>query len=122
MLRHIITIDIERKRMLCFCDNSSKCKPYGHLIMSKIIPINKDPIKNLSDAKFAEIEKDLMDIFHDAAFSNDGNTPIFQAKAYATKCIAKKHNFTIEQAKEFVLEMQMRNLDRDLGLTDKKET
>ena len=57
-LHHIIAGCIERKRMLCFCDNSSKCKPYGHLIMSKVIPINKDPIKNLSDAKFAEIEKD----------------------------------------------------------------
>ena len=121
-IHHIIAGCIERKRMLCFCDNSSKCKPYGHLIMSKVIPINKDPIKNLSDAKFAEIEKDLMDFFHDAAFSNGGNTPIFQAKAYAKKCIAKKHNFTIEQAKEFVSEMQLRNLDRDLGLTDKKET
>ena len=86
--------------------------------MSKVIPINKDPIKNLSDAKFIEIEKDLMEFFHDAAFSNDVNTPIFQSKEYATKCIAKKHNFTIEQAKEFVSEMHMRKLDKDLGLSD----
>ena len=48
--------------------------------MSKVIPINKDPIKNLSDTKFAEIEKDLMEFFHDAVDSNDGNTPIFQTK------------------------------------------
>ena len=33
--------------------------------MSKVIPINKNPIKNLSDAKFAEIEKDLMESFND---------------------------------------------------------
>ena len=90
--------------------------------MSKVIPINKDPTKNLSDTIFAEIKKDLMEFFHDAVFSNDGNTPIFQAKEYATKCIAKKHYFTIEQAKKFVSEIQMRKLDKDLGLTDKKET
>ena len=63
-----------------------------------------------------------MEFFNDAIQSNYGNTPIFQAKEYANKCIAKKHNFTIEQAKEFVLEMQMRKLDKDLGLSDKKET
>ena len=117
-LNHIIAGGIERKRMLCFCDNSSKCKSYGHLIMSKVTPINKDPIKNLSDAKFAEIEKGLMEFFHDAVRINYGNTPIFQTKAYATKCIAKKHNFTIEQAKEFISEMQLRKLDKDLGLSD----
>ena len=88
--------------------------------MSKVIPINKNPIKNLSDTKFAEIEKDLMEFFNDAVHSNDGNTPIFKAKEYAIKGIAKKHNFTIEQAKEFVWEMQMRNLDKELS--DKKET
>ena len=44
---------------------SSKCKPYEHLIMSKVIPINKDPIKNLSDAKFVVIERDLMESFND---------------------------------------------------------
>ena len=88
--------------------------------MSKVIPINKDPIKNLSDTKFTEIEKDLIEFFNDAVHSNDGNTPIFQAKEYAIKGIAKKHNFTIEQAKEFVSEMQMRKLDKELS--DKKET
>jgi hypothetical protein len=87
--------------------------------MSKVIPIDKDPIKNLSDTKFNEIEKDLMEFFNDAVHSNDGNTPIFQAKEYAIKGIAKKHSFTIEQAKEFVSEMQMSKLDKELS--DKKE-
>ena len=27
--------------------------------MSNVVPISKDPIKNLSDTKFSEIEKDL---------------------------------------------------------------
>ena len=88
--------------------------------MSKVIPIKKDPIKMLSDTKLTEIEKDLITFFHDAVHRNDGNTPIFQAKEYAIKCIAKKHNFTIEQAKAFVSEMQMRKLDKELS--DKKET
>jgi hypothetical protein len=88
--------------------------------MRKVIPINKNPIENLSDTKFSEIEKDLLAFFHDAVDRNDGNTPIFQAKEYAIQCIAKKHNFTIEQAKEFVSEMQMRKLDKDLS--DKNET
>ena len=117
---HHIAGGKERKRMLCFCDNFSKCKSYGHLIMSKVIPINKDLIKDLSDTKSVEIEKDLMEFFHDAIQSNGGNTPIFQAKEYANKFIAKKHNFTIDQAKEFVSEMQMRKLDKDIGLSDKK--
>ena len=88
--------------------------------MTKVIPINRDPIKNLSDTKFSEIEKDLIEILNDAVHSNGGNTPIFQAKEYAIKGIAKKHNFTLEQAKEFVSEMQMRKLDKELS--DKKET
>jgi hypothetical protein len=88
--------------------------------MSKVIPINKNPINNLSDTKFTEIENDLMAFFHDAANRNDGDTPIFKAKEYAIKCIAKKHDFTIEQAKEFVSEMQMRKLDKDLS--DQNET
>lgn len=83
--------------------------------MSKVIPINKNPIENLSDTKFTEIETDLMTFFHDVVHSNDGNTPIFQAKEYAIKCISKKHNFTIEQAKEFVSEMQIRELDKELS-------
>ena len=87
--------------------------------MSKVIPINKDPIKNLSDTKFAEIEKDLIEFFNDAVHIDDGNTLVFQAKEYAIKDIAEKHNFTIEQAKEFVSEMQMRKLDKELS--DKKE-
>ncbi len=88
--------------------------------MSKVLPFYKDPIKNLSDTEFAEIEKDLMEYFYDAIHRNDGDTPIFQAKEYATKCIAKKHNFTIEEAKEFVSEMQTRKLDK--ALFDKNET
>ena len=88
--------------------------------MSKVIPISKNEIKRLPDTKFTEIEKDLMEFFNDAVHSNDGNTPIFQAKEYAIKCLAQKHNFTIEQAKEFVWEMQMRKLDKELS--DKKET
>lgn len=88
--------------------------------MSKMIPINKDPIKNLSDTKYNEIEKDLIEYFNDAVKRNDGNTPIFQAKESAIKGISKKHGFTIEQTKEFVLEMQMRKLDKEL--TDKNET
>jgi len=88
--------------------------------MSKVIPFYKDPIKNLSGTKFAEIEKDLIEFYNDVVQSNDGNTPIFQAKEYAIKNIAKKHNFTIEQAKEFVSEMQMRKLEKELS--DKEET
>ena len=89
-------------------------------MMSKVIPINKDPIKNLSDTKYNEIEKDLIEYFNDAVNGNDGNTPIFQAKESAIKGIAKKYNFTIEQAKEFVSEMQMRKLDKEL--TDQNGT
>lgn len=88
--------------------------------MSKIIPINKNPVKKLSDAKFIEIEKDLIEYFNFAVNSNDRNTPIFQAKEFAIKSIAKKHGFTIEQAKEVVSEMQMRRLDKDLN--DNAET
>ena len=88
--------------------------------MSKVIPINKDPIKNLSDTKHIEIEKDLIEYFNDAVNRNDGNTPIFQAKEFAIKSVAKKHGFTIEQAKEFISEMQMRKLNKEL--TDKDGT
>ena len=88
--------------------------------MNKIIPINKNPVKKLSDTKFIEIEKDLIEYFNVAVNSNDRNTPIFQAKEFAIKRIAKKHGFTIEQVKEFVSEMQMRRLDKDLN--DKAET
>ena len=88
--------------------------------MNKVLPMNKNPIKNLSDTKYNEIEKDLIEYFNDAVKRNDGNTPIFQAKELAIKGIAKKHDFTIEQAKEFVSEMQMRKLDNDL--TDKDGT
>ncbi len=88
--------------------------------MSNIIPISEDPIKNLSDAKFSEIEKDLIDFFNEAIRRNSGNTPILEAKEYAIKAIAEKHNFTIEQAKDFVFEMQMRKIDRELS--DQSET
>jgi hypothetical protein len=83
--------------------------------MTKVIPINRDPIKNLSDTKFSEIEKDLIEFFNDSVHRNDGNTPIHQAKEYAIKGVAKKHNFTIEQAKKFVSEMQMRKFDKELS-------
>ena len=88
--------------------------------MSKVIPINKDPIKNLSDSKIIEIEKDLYEYFNDAVNRNDGNTPIVHAKECAIKGIAKKYGFTIEKAQEFVSEMQMRKLDKELS--DKEET
>jgi len=90
------------------------------LIKSKIMPINKNPVNKLSDAKFIEIEKDLIEYFNFAVNSNDRNTPIFQAKEFAIKSIAKKHGFTIEQAREVVSEMQMRRLDKNLN--DKAET
>jgi hypothetical protein len=82
--------------------------------VSKVIPFYKDPIKNLSDTEFAEIEKDLIEYFNDAVHKNQGNTPIFKAKEYAVKCIAEKHNFSIEEANRFVSEMQMRKLDKEL--------
>jgi hypothetical protein len=69
-------------------------------------------IKNLLDTKFIEIEKDLIEYFNDAVNRNDGNTPIFQAKEFA-----KKHGFTIEQAKEFVSELQMSKLREKIGVT-----
>jgi hypothetical protein len=83
--------------------------------MGKVIPLNKDWIKNLSDTKFIEIEKDLLEYFNDAVHRNDGKTTIFQATAFAMRGIAEKHGLTIEQAKEFVKEMQMRKLDEELG-------
>jgi len=88
--------------------------------MSKVIPISKDPIKNLSDTKFSEIEKDLNDFFYEAIRRNSGDIPVFEAKEYAIKAIAEKHNFTIEQAKDFVFETQMRKVDRELS--DQSET
>ena len=82
--------------------------------MGKVVPFNKSAISKLSDKKIIEIEKDLMKAFNEAAFTNDGDTTIHQAKECAIKEIAKKHNFTIEQAKKFVWEMQLRKKDENL--------
>jgi len=93
---------------------------WGFCVVSNtIIPKTEDFFNSYFSKTYfgqvcAEIEKDLIEYFHDAVHKNQGNTPIFKAKEYAVKCIAEKHNFTIEEANRFVSEMQMRKLDKEL--------
>lgn len=84
--------------------------------MAKIIPFEHIDINKLSDDMFAEIKADLMKNFRDAINKSDGNIPLFQAKKEAIKEVAKKYNLTFENANEIVIEIQLRQLDKDLNL------
>jgi hypothetical protein len=84
--------------------------------VAKIIPFEHIDINKLSDDMFAKIKADLMKNFRDAINKSDGNIPLFQAKKEAIKEVAKKYNLTFEKANEIVIEIQLRQLDKDLNL------
>ena len=85
-------------------------------IMGKIIPFPKSDISKISDDMFAAIEIDLKKSFNVAITRNDGETTIVEAKKEALNVIARKYNITLEKAGEIVREIQLRSLDKDLGI------
>jgi len=84
--------------------------------VAKIIPFEHIDMNKLSDDMFGKIKADLMKNFRDAINKSDGNIPLFQAKKEAIKEVAKKYNLTFEKANEIVIEIQLRQLDKDLNL------
>jgi len=84
--------------------------------MGKIIPFQNIDISKISDDLFAKIEIDMKKQFDIAINRNNGETTIFEAKKEALNVIAKKYNVTLEKAQEIVSEIQLRNLDKDLGI------
>ena len=84
--------------------------------MAKIIPFEHIDINKLSDDMFAKIKADMMKNFRDAINKSDGNIPLFQVKKEAIKEVAKRYNLTFEKANEIVIEIQLRQLDKDLNL------
>ncbi len=84
--------------------------------MVKIIPFQNMDISKIPDVMFAKIEIDLKKSFNTAIKRNDGETTIYEAKKESLNVIAKKYNVTFEKAGEIAHEIQLRNLDKDLGI------
>ena len=84
--------------------------------MSNKIQFDNMNPKTISDEMLAQIEKYMLECFHEELDRKGGTTPIFEAKKYSTKRVGQKYNLTIEKATEIAREIQLRNLDKDLGL------
>jgi hypothetical protein len=86
------------------------------IFMSKVIRFDNIDINTISDELLAEIEKYMLECFHKELIRKGEDFPIFKAKEYSILAVAEKYNLPIEKAKEIVGEIQLRNLDRNLGL------
>ena len=83
--------------------------------MNNIIHFDNIDVNTLSDEFLAEIEKYMLKCLHEK-LDQEEDIPIFEAKKHATSEVAKKYNLTLEKTKKVVSEIQLRNLDRDLGI------
>lgn len=84
--------------------------------MSNVIKVDNIDLKTISDEMLAEMEKYMLECFHEELDGKGGDAPIFEAKKHSIKKVAKKYNLTVEKANKIVREIQLRNLDKDLGL------
>jgi hypothetical protein len=84
--------------------------------MSKVIRLDNIDVEAISDEMLAEIEKYMLDCFHDELDRRGEEAPLFEVKKYSIFKVSEKYNLSIDKANEVVREIQLRNLDRDLGL------
>lgn len=73
-------------------------------------------INQIPDDLFDKIEIDFKQQFKILLNRNKGENPIFEVKLEALKGITAKYNFTFEKAQEIIQEIQLRNLDKDIGI------
>lgn len=80
--------------------------------MAKIIPFENIDINKMSDDMFAKIKNDLMKSFRDSVYKNWEYSYTSSKKRSHWRSCKKRYNLTFEKANE----IQLRQLDQDLGL------